>query len=187
MDRMIVHEAVETEDLPALQRAIEAGVDLEDPDFSDRMASPVGLAVEQGWTAGLDALLAAGASAEGSIVDSPLVAATQNGFVEGVERLLGKGAEVDAANEEGMTPLMVAGALGFPGLARRLVEAGANLELRDDSDGKLPSEHAQDADHPELASYLADPKAFPADHPMWEEPDASALAAFEAHRKQRAS
>jgi ankyrin repeat protein len=53
------------------------------------------------------------------------------------------GAEVDAANEQGETPLHVAASLGLPNVARSLVAAGASLAAEDIS-GRTPLDIAEE-------------------------------------------
>lgn len=55
--------------------------------------------------------------------------------------LLKLGADVNARDEDGMTPLMNAAAQGDPGLIHCLLAAGADTQARD-NEGKTPLMHA---------------------------------------------
>ena len=49
-----------------------------------------------------------------------------NGHTRCVDLLLGANAEVDAADEDGQTPLMMAAGWGYAAVVQRLLEAGAD-------------------------------------------------------------
>ncbi len=64
----------------------------------------------------------------GSPPDSPVADAAMRGDAEAVRSLLKDGAHVNAAQGDGMTALHWAGELGDVGLAKMLIDAGANIE-----------------------------------------------------------
>ena len=63
-------------------------------------------------------------------VDVRLLNAVRDNDIVQVQYMLIHGARVDATNEEGNTPLMIAAAYGYPELARTLIENGADVNAR---------------------------------------------------------
>ncbi len=78
----------------------------------------------------LDAGVAVDARYEGATL---LNAAAQNGMTDAMQMLLARGADANAADAEGMTPLMNAAMVDRPAPVRLLLEYGANAALRDAS------------------------------------------------------
>jgi hypothetical protein len=73
---------------------------------------------------------------QSSGLNSQLLAAAQKGDVAEVAALLAKGASVDAQNEFGLTPLIIAADKRNGDLIRLLVSRGANVTLKDPTYGK---------------------------------------------------
>lgn len=62
--------------------------------------------------------------------DTDLVDAAKSGDMAAVQSALAAGADVNATNERGATPLMMAAAYGHAEIAKKLIAAGADLEKR---------------------------------------------------------
>lgn len=75
-------------------------------------------------------------------LNARLLIATQNGDVASVSALLAKGAAVDASNEFGVTPLIVAADKGYWELVRLLVSHGGDVNKKDYTYGKTPLKSA---------------------------------------------
>jgi ankyrin repeat protein len=93
-------------------------------------------AIHRGDPAAVAALLAAGADASAPGMRrwhywSPLILASVRGDVEVVSRLLAHGASVVAADREGKTALHWAAMRGKTAVARHLLDAGAEVDRRD--------------------------------------------------------
>ena len=69
--------------------------------------------------------------------------------------LVEQGADVNAASEQGETPLMQAALMGRTEVARALVEAGANLNTKDNR-GQAPLQHAVEHSHSQVIQLLRD-------------------------------
>lgn len=89
------------------------------------------LAAANGDEACLRVLLEAGVPADAVVNGTPLLCeAVNSGKAKAVSFLLGAGAPVNAATDEGNTPLMFAVMNDAPALVRLLTEHGANPDLR---------------------------------------------------------
>jgi ankyrin repeat protein len=90
------------------------------------------------WLEGVERLLAAGATV--NCVDvhgqSPLYLACASGQEEIAACLLAAGAHPDGGGDPDHVPLLIAAQYGHAGCVRRLVDAGASLELRDPALGE---------------------------------------------------
>jgi outer membrane protein assembly factor BamB len=80
--------------------------------------------------------------------------AARAGDLARIEALLAAGAPVDAPARYGQTPLYYAAEKGHLAAAKRLVEAGANVNVRDGFFGASALEIALQSGHVELARYL---------------------------------
>jgi hypothetical protein len=67
--------------------------------------------------------------------ETPLMEATYNGDLKAVDQLLNQGAEIDAQDADGWTALMCAIKFDYPEIATRLLERGANPNLKTFEDG----------------------------------------------------
>lgn len=102
-------------------------------------------------------LVAAWLAARAASADDPgeaLREAARAGDLARIEALLAAGAPVDAPARYGQTPLYFAAESGHLDAARRLVEAGAEVNARDRFFGASPLALAMWGDHFELARYL---------------------------------
>ncbi|MCY3714786.1 MAG: ankyrin repeat domain-containing protein [Gemmatimonadetes bacterium] len=96
-----------------------------------------------------------------AVVGTPLHAAVQHGRQETVSALLGLGADVNARADSGQTPLHLC---GYPGIAKILVDAGADPGAIDDEHGTTPlvwaevgiEIHGSTPEREALVSYLKD-------------------------------
>lgn len=68
---------------------------------------------------------------------SALHRATRNGDIETVKTLVGNGADVNAENEQGLTPLHIIALNGRTDLAEVLLDSGATINQRESYTGKL--------------------------------------------------
>ncbi|MBI3652859.1 MAG: ankyrin repeat domain-containing protein [Acidobacteria bacterium] len=67
--------------------------------------------------------------------------------------MLKAGAKVDAGLDDGRTPLMLAVTIGVPGIVKLLIDAGANLNLRDQH-GKTALQWAMESDNNNMIELL---------------------------------
>lgn len=104
---------------------------------------------------------------------SSLHQAVKSGDVNAVKTILANGADVNAPNDAGQTPLIVAIVAGQHQLLRPLLRAGANPALRDNT-GLTASEWAQRKGETELAQSLAAHSQSQANDPQ---PDTNRLTA----------
>jgi ankyrin repeat protein len=86
-------------------------------------------------------------------MDSPLYQAASDGQLEIVELLLTNGAEVDRGSE--CTPFMIACSWEHFNVAKRLLDAGANIDYRD-SDGRTSLFLAKIRDKQNIIDFLID-------------------------------
>src|SRR5689334_10984710 len=98
----------------------------------------------------LVAALAAGADDRGEALRE----AARAGDLTKVDALLAAGVPVDAPARYGQTPLYFAAEKGHLAVAQRLVERGANVNVRDGFFGASALEMALQGGHRELARYL---------------------------------
>jgi ankyrin repeat protein len=85
----------------------------------------------------------------------PLLSAAELGNEAGVEVLLSLGARLDAVDHDGISPLHRAAQSGSLTIVRRMVEAGADVELRERRWNGTPMSWAVVLHKPEVADYLA--------------------------------
>lgn len=86
-------------------------------------------------------------------LDRALFSAVKTGDIRGMHTLLMEGADVDARDEHGQTPLMLAAHLGYPSVVERLIRAGANVDAQDDMGGTALMS-AVDKSHGTIAKML---------------------------------
>jgi len=79
--------------------------------------------------------------------------AAVNSNPEAVDILLSRGAYLNAADQNGITALHAAAAMGKTGTVRRLVEAGADTQLLT-ANGLTALAVAEAAGHAEIANFL---------------------------------
>jgi ankyrin repeat protein len=114
---------------------LDAGADVNEATSAG--ATPVSIAAGAGNLAALDLLLARGGDVKGFArpgcrpCDPPLVSAVRGGrgSPQLLQRLIDAGADVDAADDEGVTPVIAAAAFGRTDLIEFLVRAGARGEV----------------------------------------------------------
>jgi ankyrin repeat protein len=82
-----------------------------------------------------------------------LAAAASERDASMVEFLLARGADVNAADDEGRTPLMGAAAAGDAALLKALLDKGADIDAVDKS-GRTAWNHAVRNGHPDTAKFL---------------------------------
>jgi ankyrin repeat protein len=85
----------------------------------------------------------------------PLLSAAELGNACAVDLLLSLGARFDAVDREGISPLHRAAQSGVVGIVQRLVEAGANVDLRERRWHGTPMSWAVVLGKPAVADYLA--------------------------------
>ncbi|XHG05902.1 hypothetical protein AWENTII_009115 [Aspergillus wentii] len=86
----------------------------------------------------------------------PLTWAVSKSHEPAVKLLLGKGADVNLYDEEGMTPLRCAAEIGDVRIAQLLLNAGANVDLKDERHGRTPLSWAAGEGHTAIAQQLLD-------------------------------
>jgi ankyrin repeat protein len=98
-------------------------------------------------------------SADASRALTALHMAAFNGHVETVKYLLEKGAVVDCRDSEGKTPLIHACTGPFAAAARVLIEAGADVNARESTEGFTPLMMAAGLGQPEVVRLLLEKQA----------------------------
>jgi len=96
-------------------------------------------------------------AADPSLIDrpQPLLAAAELGNEPAVELLLSLGARLDRLDHQGISPLHRAVQSGSAPMVRRMVEAGADPDLRENHWHGTPLSWAVVLNKPEIADYLA--------------------------------
>ncbi|MEM7158537.1 MAG: ankyrin repeat domain-containing protein [Myxococcota bacterium] len=159
-----LHRAAQRGDLQEVQRAIEAGVDVDGTmdQGPSRDHSALSLAAGAGQSEAVDALLRAGASPDHPPRHPPLVEASSEGHVEVVRTLLRAGAALQARNLEGDDALFCAVGADEAETALVLIEAGADVDAFD-LEGQTPlaiaSSYGTKPVVEALLLYGADPRA----------------------------
>ncbi|HEV2601497.1 MAG TPA: ankyrin repeat domain-containing protein [Candidatus Babeliales bacterium] len=101
-------------------------------------------------------------SQERSVVESAIERLTEMSIFEAVrqpdaikriKKLLARGADLNAKNQQGITPLMEAAMIGRLDVAQFLVSAGADIDIKDKY-GKTALEIAESIKSKEIATYL---------------------------------
>ncbi len=132
-----LHWAVYREQPELATLLIEAGADVEAP--NDYGVTPFALAARQGHADLLRRLLGIGVDPDDprhavNAGETPLLAAARSGQVEAVDVLLDAGANVDAQETwNGQSALMWAAAEGHAAVVARLIERGADINVRSNS------------------------------------------------------
>jgi hypothetical protein len=131
--KSLLHIAVVHAIKPAVELLLEFGANPEAPDGIE-MSTPLMLAYNHGNMEMLRLLLEKGANANAlSKYSTPLYSAVQNGNRPAVEVLLGFRADIDALDESGISPLMLACARWpfHKEIIVILLENGADIEVGD--------------------------------------------------------
>jgi len=148
--------AAEAGDFFGIRRCIDAGVDVDAQDDTDRYCAL--LCAAEGGHFRCVALLAeadANIDARDAFGRTPCYAAAVSGHVAVVKYLCDKGADVDAADDDGRTPLWAACATRQLDAAGLLVTVGADVH-RPDHNGQSPFDFASQAGHADVIKFLHD-------------------------------
>ncbi|MCL2001696.1 MAG: ankyrin repeat domain-containing protein, partial [Planctomycetes bacterium] len=136
-----------------------ADADLEDEDGKkaiDHTPSEMpSWADEDTWKAAMARLSGGGKSAGNAMSDKDFLELCVNGTPEEVERAIKSGANVNAVDDDGVTPLMYAARSNVVPVAALLLEAGADIEAYD-RDGDMPLHWAALGDNPATILFLLD-------------------------------
>lgn len=149
-----LHDAARDGDVEKVSGLIDEGVAMDI--LGDHGETPLILAILGGQPAVVGLLIEKGAGirARNSGGFTALHAAAYVGDVDTAGKLLGKGASInDRENKAGVTPLSVAAEEGHVGMARILVEHGADLEAGE-RNGYTPLSRALWRDQKEVVSLL---------------------------------
>ena len=90
-------------------------------------------------------------------VGTPLHRAAANNKIEAVAALISHGADVNARDEDGLTPLIMACFGGYAKVVEALLDAGADKELKATSgrwEGKTPLDIARDENEGDVVALL---------------------------------
>jgi len=118
--------------------------------------SAITLAAAKGFTPIVETLLSAGANPNLNDIFgwSPLMHAVEQNRGAIVEVFLAQGeVEINVRNNDGVTALHRAAALGYLDIARSLIQAGARTDLQDRT-GRTPLDYARQAGNAEIAREL---------------------------------
>ncbi len=124
---LLLHQAVRTQNLPAVSLLIEAGVDINQKDEMD-----ISALMQAAWRGSDDILKLL--IQKGALVDeqnkmgyTPLICATFQGNAKSVELLLQENADVKKTNYEGETALLLAVKNNDLSIVSKLLEANADI------------------------------------------------------------
>ncbi|MEK9785797.1 MAG: ankyrin repeat domain-containing protein [Gammaproteobacteria bacterium] len=118
--------------------------------------SAITLAAAKGFTPIVETLLSAGANPNLNDIFgwSPLMHAVEQNRAAIVEVFLAQGeVEINVRNNDGVTALHRAAALGYLDIARSLIRAGARTDLQDRT-GRTPLDYARQSGNAEIAQEL---------------------------------
>lgn len=146
--------AAETGDVARVRECIEAGVDVDAQDETDRYSALLA-AAEAGHIEVVATLQAARADVDARDIfgRSPVYAASVAGHVDVVKLLSRSGADLESPDEDSRTPFWAACATRQIETARVLVEVGVKLDHRDKS-GQTPFDFASLSGHADVLSFL---------------------------------
>jgi cytohesin len=151
-----VHDAAALDRAPVVRKLVSSEPSLATLPNGDGWAA-LHVAARHDAARAVAALLAAGAPVDSVTADgtrrTPLHIAVERGSEEACRLLLRGGADPNARRQDGMTPLMLAGAGGHRAIAEMLIARNANTEWRD-GQGRTAADHAAAAGHPGLAARL---------------------------------
>jgi len=149
----VAHLRAALGDLEELQEIRAAGLSVDAPDQDG--VRPLHLAAEFGHAACVRFLLEAGADALKADSDrwTPLHGAAA-GTVECVELLLSHGARVNERDGRGRTPLGIAVGYYRLGVVERLLQAGADPNVQDREEGRVPLHFAAREGEQEMVELL---------------------------------
>jgi len=103
-------------------------------------------------------------SSAASALSTEMLTAARNGDVAAVKQLLAKGEDVNAANPDGVTALMIAGAEDHLNVVLVLLEAGADARMKTAS-GKTAALFAAGRGHDQIATVLNEAASMPPNQP----------------------
>jgi uncharacterized protein len=153
--------AIHLQNLKALEKALQADVDLDARDESDGSDSTLmHIAATSSDTPGLiQALVARGADV--NLLDAsgqtPLYAAVNAKYVQNIRALLDAGADVDViVPKDNTTALFRAIYIGRPDIALMLLDRSRNVNVEAENDGGTPLLWAAGLDSPELVQRLVE-------------------------------
>ena len=152
-----LHDAVRSKDVAAIDRALAAGVKIDETDYF--VGPALHVAVSEGDTKTASHLIAKGADLEsvGEAQGSrPLHIAAEFGDVAMIGLLLDEGAATDSRDADGRTPLFRAAARGHTGAAKLLLDRGADPTVAESTLGQMPLHRASENGQVAMVQLLLD-------------------------------
>ena len=147
--------ALNSDSLPMVKYLISKGVDVNAVD--NRGYTAVAFAAEKEDPSYITALADAGADLnrpQSSSQESPLGVSVRNNRTQIVKFLLSRRVNLEAVDAEGRTPLFWAAFSGRIDILTQLVEAGADVNARDNKEGSNPLIYAIVSGNQEAVTYL---------------------------------
>lgn len=152
-----LHDAVRSGDEAAFDQALDTSTDLNESDFL--LGSPLHLAISVNKVGYVKRLIDRGANLEAESELGSMRAlhlAADFGYPDIAGLLLQSGAESDALAANGETPLIVAARSGSASVVQLLIDHGAQLEIKEDTEGLTPLAMAALHGNLDAASQLLD-------------------------------
>lgn len=134
-----LHEAVRANDAQRLALLLEAGQAVDETDYL--LGTPLHVAVVQGSVPLAKILISKGANLEAPSEDRGARAthlAANFGELEMLNLLLDAGADIEARDQKGQTPLLLAAATNNTEVVKVLLDRGADKEARESGEGMTP-------------------------------------------------